>query len=146
MKKDLYVHMPIDPKATSTTFDFTSVSIADARRELVGQPTRAPRDWTTRRRPSDPDEALRDATIAWMARLPTDVRPDRMAARYARIANKICGLRCDRLACSNYLAGLLIVDRSHRQGFPVEVLREIANLSVYFSTTYPVERAWKTTA
>ena len=143
MRKDLYVHMPIERVMPSTTFEFTKVSITEAKRELDGAPAKKP-DWSRRRKPSDPNEPLRAATAAWMAALPDDMRPVRLAERFARIANKMCGLWNDPLACSNYLAELLIVDRSNRQGFPADIAKEIGNLAVYYATTYPLERSWAT--
>ena len=145
MRKDLYVHIPIERVVKSTTLDFAKVSIDDAKRELVGEPAKAQPDWSTRRKPSDPNERLSEATVAWMAGLPENLRPTRMAERFARIANKMCGLWANRLACSNYLTELLIVDRRHRQGFPADIAKEIGNLAVYFAATYPLERSWANT-
>jgi hypothetical protein len=70
-------------------------------------------------------------TTVWIALLPKPVRPNALAARFARIANLICIVWRDRLACRKYLAELLTDDRGGRKGFPIVVLREIEALQAY---------------
>ena len=72
-------------------------------------------------------------TAVWIALLPKQVRPNALAAQFARIANLVCAVWGDHLACRKYLAELLTDKRGDRKGFPIAVLREIEVLQAYYA-------------
>ena len=119
---------------------FEKVSLAEAKRVHDGTAQRTSRhDWSSRRAANDQDEPLREATVAWMAGLPDGVRPKHLAQRFPRIANKICAMWKHPVRCSTYIAGLLIVGRVRREGFPMPVAKEIGKLTVHYATLHPVD-------
>ena len=64
----------------------------------------------------------------WLGRLPSDVYPRELAARYPRIVNLIASQWDDAAACNAYFDGLLVDGRGARQGFPLGVQRELVKL------------------
>ncbi|MBS0325270.1 MAG: hypothetical protein JSS46_01840 [Proteobacteria bacterium] len=131
-------------------FEFEKVSIADARKAIEdGGPTghaSAPRkdgDWDAKRRGAA-SEPLSPETVAWLARLPATVRPNQLALRYARIANRICETWKAPLHCLRLLDGLITDDRGGRQGFPLHVATELANLrDHYYKQHRKGDQAWE---
>ncbi len=125
-----------DPYFISVTmpddaFEFEPVSIEEARKVLDG-PGAAPesRPPELRRAPLDPAEAvLSDAAIAWLARLPADVRPEHLPRVFPRIANRMAQVWPSPTLCEDYLRSLTVSDRPGRQGFPPDVMREIGSLA-----------------
>jgi hypothetical protein len=122
--------------------EFVSVTLAEARRELVGAPPKVtPSDWE-KRRAARVEESLLPATAQWIDELPAEVQPLDLALKYARIANRICELWDDDIRCASYLSDLMIIRRATRQGFPPDVAMEIGALNVYYATLHPPRRAW----
>lgn len=128
--------------------DFEPVSVDDARKSLerglgvlpesFGEPESPEQaeqqklEKLAQRRPPTPAETqLADETLSWLARLPAEVRPEALPRRFARIANRLAQLWPDRDACCDYLQSLIFSDRPDRQGFPLDVGREIALLLQY---------------
>ena len=72
-----------------TSLEFEVVSIEDARRELDGEAKQRAEFARNARQAQDPGGVLLEATAAWLASLPDDVRPTRLAEEYPRIANGI---------------------------------------------------------
>lgn len=90
------------------------------------------------RHPADRDEALRAEALRWLEDLPEPVRPCRLPAAYARIANEIARRWRDPDGCLAYLNDVLVDRRGTRQGFPMEVALELARLKSYYETVlYP---------
>jgi hypothetical protein len=88
-------------------------------------------DWVRHRAPRrHRDEVLSDAAVAWLARLPDDFRPDLLAARYPRIANRMALLWRDPGLIEEYLDDLLVARRPNRQGFAPEVASDLQSLQV----------------
>lgn len=90
-----------------------------------------------RLRKAKPIEQLLPTTVKWLASLPEQVRPVALANRYARIAN-VLALDWKRpVACRRYFDDLLL-DRSRnkRQGFPVDVHRELETLRDYYEAQH----------
>ncbi len=122
---------------------FENVSIEEAKRVLDGTPKRTYRDdWTNRRAAANDDERLEPSAVAWIHALPQEIQPLMTASRYVRIANRIAALWNQPARCSAYLSDLLIIRRNARRGFPVEIAREIGNLSVHYETLHPPGRSW----
>ena len=69
-----------------TSFDFEVVSIDDARRELEGEAKQRAASARNGKQVQDPGGVLLEATVTWLARLPDDVRPTRLAAEPPRDA------------------------------------------------------------
>lgn len=122
--------------------EFVSVTVAEARRELVGAPPKiTPSEWENRRA-VQVKEALFPATAQWIDELPADVQPRALALKYARIANRMCELWSDDLRCAAYLSDLMLIRRASRRGFPPDVAREIGAINVYYATLHPPRRVW----
>ena len=83
-------------------------------------------------RHAQPVMVLLPRTASWIASLPERVRPRALAAQYARIANLLCAVWDDPLACRHYFNDLLAGARPNRKGFPVAVLRELNDLQAYY--------------
>jgi hypothetical protein len=124
-------------------FVFEKVSLSDAREVLLGKPRTTGRDdWSTRRAAANEEELLQPETLEWLYDLPAIHQPHELAGRFVRIANRICELWTQPVRCSNYLRELMIVRRDKRQGFPIAIAREIADLAAYHDSLYPVGRSW----
>jgi hypothetical protein len=73
-------------------------------------------------------------TLTWAESLPPDIRPTALLHRYARIANLIAATWPDAKAFERYMESLLTDKRGgSRQGFPVDVLRELTTLALHHS-------------
>jgi hypothetical protein len=96
-----------------------------------------------RRRPPDPaEDRLSSAASEWLAALPQPVRPVALAARFPRIANRICALWRRPVRLDAYFDDLLIDRRGDRQGFPLAVAKELNALKDYYRTdVFPVQRS-----
>lgn len=88
-------------------------------------------------RAPQPVEELSAAAFRWLAQLPEAVRPIETGRRYARIVNRMAKLSRNTLRLLDYLDSLIISDRPYRQGFPVEVGREIAALHRHIKAQVP---------
>ena len=92
--------------------------------------------WKRERR-QETDEVLLDATLTWMARLPKDVRPMVLGARYPRIANNIADLWRRVARCEEYLDTLVVDRRGNRAGFAPDVAQELNNLRGFYAELHP---------
>ena len=119
-------------------------SIVDAQRVIEGEPA-IERAWPWGRvRTQQNDNVLLDTTLTWMARLPKDVRPMVLAARYPRIANNIANLWRRVARCEEYLDSLVVDRRGGRTGFPPDVAQELSNLRRFYAALYPKNGSgWK---
>jgi hypothetical protein len=79
-------------------------------------------------RKAKPIDRLLPLCERWLGRLPSDVYPRELAARYPRIVNLIASQWDDAAACTAYFDGLLVDRRGVRQGFPASVRRELVKL------------------
>ena len=75
-----------------------------------------------------PEEELQRWTFTWMAMLPKHLRPLRLGARYARIANRLAAVWSDEKTTSLYLDSLLLDQRGDRKGFSASVAGELRQL------------------
>ena len=93
-------------------------------------------DWT-KRRMSDPANGLLKPTFAWASNLPLEIQPRTLLYKFPRIANLIAAMWQDPNSIRRYVDDLLVDKRGNRQGFPVEVLRELFQLRAYYDEMHP---------
>jgi hypothetical protein len=126
------------PPVPDEGFEFELTDLASARMalddavtEIARQNARPtdPAEWAKRRRPPSPvDRALTGEAITWMLALPEPMRPEQLAERMPRLANKIAAVWNDRLRCASALHALTIDDRGGRRGLPGDILEEVKAL------------------
>jgi hypothetical protein len=101
-----------------------------------GPPADQGTNWT-KRRVTEPANGLLKPTVAWASTLPVEVCPRALLARFPRIANLIAAMWPDPNSFRRYVDDLLVDKRGNRQGFPVDVLKELFELRAYFDDTHP---------
>lgn len=126
---------------TDNSFEFEVTDFAEAREALdnesIALAAEAARpseltDWAKVRRPRTPkDRALTGTTIAWLLRLPADVRPAKLSERMPRLANQIAEAWPDRSICLLALQDLMSDNRGGRKGLPYELREEVTHLVAY---------------
>ena len=88
--------------------------------------------------PPPSDHAI--ATIAaWVARLPTERRPFALARSYPRIAERLAAIDLETSVAIRFLDSLTIDHRGDRNGFPVDVGRELMQLRLHYTQRLEVE-------
>jgi hypothetical protein len=119
---------------------FEKVTVEEAKAKLKADtpappPSQSEDRWKLQRQAQDVEtQELSDSAFVWLAQFKKGARPDALARRYPRIANKLADLWKRPLQCERYLDELLLDHRGNRQGFPPDVATEIAALKVYFLT------------
>lgn len=73
-------------------------------------------------------QQLEPAAEAYLRSLPGLKYPQALVERFARIANKIVGMKNDKRGLREYFESLTNDTRGGRQGFPFSVLMDIHNL------------------
>jgi hypothetical protein len=101
-----------------------------------GAAAEASEDWA-KRRASQPASGLLRPTVAWATSLPAKVQPTALLAKFPRVANLVAVLWKDPDSLRRYVDDLLVDKRGNRQGFPVDILREIFELRAYFDQLHP---------
>ena len=76
---------------------------------------------------------------AWFARLPMERRPFELVRSYPRIAERLAGIDADTSVAIGYLDSLTIDHRGDRNGFPVDVGRELMQLRLHYAQRLEVE-------
>ena len=71
-------------------------------------------------------------TLTWLERLPSEVQPNALMQRFARVANLIAASWSDPKAFATYMDSLLDDKRGDRRGFPPEVQAELIVLKEYY--------------
>lgn len=112
-----------------------------------GAPPVAPQapeaDWT-KRRTAEPANGLLKPTFTWASTLPLDVQPRALLFKFPRIANLIAALWQDPNSLRRYVDDLLVDKRGSRQGFPLDVLRELFRLRAHYDELHPASaRPWE---
>jgi hypothetical protein len=103
-------------------------------------------NWT-KRRTSEPANGLLKPTFAWASTLPIEVQPRSLLYKFPRIANLLAAMWQDPNSFRRYIDDLLVDRRGNRQGFPVEVLRELFELRAHYEELYPDRSAtWDVTS
>jgi hypothetical protein len=90
-----------------------------------------------KRRTSEPANGLLKPTFAWAANLPLEIQPRTLMYKFPRIANLMAAMWQDPNSLRRYVDDLLVDRRGNRQGFPVEVLRELFKLRAYYDELHP---------
>ena len=105
----------------------------------------AARDWTgAKRRKTEPANGLLKPTFAWASTLPVEVQPRSLLYKFPRIANLMAAMWPDPNSFRRYIDDLLVDKRGNRQGFPVDVLRELFELRAYYDELHPdTSRPWE---
>ena len=86
-------------------------------------------DWIRLRAPQrHRDLVLSDAAHAWVQRLPPDMQPQNLCARFPRVANQLALLWRDPGLADYLLDDLTAPHRPGRRGFPPEVIGELLAL------------------
>ncbi len=91
----------------------------------------------TKRRTSEPANGLLKPTFAWASTLPIEIQPRSLLYKFPRIANLLAAMWPDPNSFRRYIDDLLVDKRGNRQGFPVDVLRELFELRAYYEQQYP---------
>ena len=100
-------------------------------------------DWATRRAKA-PATGLLRPTVQWASMLPRDVVPHALLSKFPRIANLLAVLWQDPGSLRRYLDDLLVDKRGNRQGFPLEILRELFAFRAYYDQLHPgSSRPWE---
>jgi hypothetical protein len=76
---------------------------------------------------------LSSALQAWLDRLPEMARAPKLAAAFPRIAERIALFDGEPPFAARYLDQLMIDQRGDRQGFPIEIGRELMRLRSHYS-------------
>lgn len=120
-------------------FEFEPVSVEDVRKLLRAE---AP---PTFHKSTDPFKALRRKeapvvlegyALAWLANLPSSIRPRVCAEKYPRIINKLAAIWEVSDISSEYLSELLVDSRGNRKGFAPEISKEIWTLRAHKNADY----------
>lgn len=123
--------------ADSGSLEFEKVSLTDARKALeetgpaAHATARKPQNWDEKRSQTLA-EPLGDEANAWIAELPESVRPNQLALRYPRLANRLCKAWSEPAKFDRLLDDLMIDRRGTRKGFPLQVANELATLRDHF--------------
>lgn len=112
-------------------FSVQRVSVRRSRRADRRSATEGGTDYTAVRKAAPMNEPL-PATMKWIARLPTSVRPYALLRQFPRLANALAMNARDNAALSACLYDLLVDHRGRRKGFPSEVESELLALRKYF--------------
>ena len=100
-------------------------------------------DWEARRA-KEPASGLLRPTAQWVSKLPRDVVPHALLSKFPRIANLLAVLWQDPGSLRRYLDDLLVDKRGNRQGFPLEILRELFAFRAYYDQLHPgSSRPWE---
>jgi hypothetical protein len=79
------------------------------------------------------------AIAAWVARLPKERRPLALVRSYPRLAERLARIDTDPSVAIGYLDSLTIDHRGDRNGFPVDVGRELMQLRLHYAQRLEVE-------
>jgi len=115
-----------------TEFSVQRVNVRRTRRADSRSATADVTDYVTVRKAAPVNEPL-PATMKWIARLPTSVRPYALLRQFPRVANALAIASRDNDALSECLYDLLVDRRGQRRGFPAEVTGELLALRRYLA-------------
>ena len=118
------------------SLEFEKVSVGEARLALEAEPAK-PDASQSYKRTRTLEEPLLGVTRAWLAALPEDVRPIKLAQQFPRIANRLRHVWKRVATCEAYLDDLLVSRRGTRKGFQLEITQELEALREYYARLYP---------
>lgn len=119
---------------------FEKISVDEAKEALKVQETKVPappeKNWSPQRHTQSSGEVnVTKDVMAWLSKLPPEVRPRALAVQFPRIFNKIAALWAFPLQCEDLLNELLLDERGTRKGFPPDVAQELTMLKIHFIKT-----------
>jgi hypothetical protein len=82
------------------------------------------------------EELVLPKTIKWARSIPSDLRPRALVIKFPRIANAMADIWSQPRLFNILLCQLMLDDRGERDGFPLDVLQDLANLRVHFDSRY----------
>jgi len=126
---------PNDARVDGDTCPGISAATAGAT-AASAPPAASDMDWAKHRK-SEPANGLLKPTFAWASTLPIEVQPRSLLYKFPRIANLLAAMWPDPNSLRRYLDDLLVDKRGNRQGFPVDVLKELFELRAYYEEQYP---------
>jgi hypothetical protein len=87
---------------------------------------------------------VRSSTIAWARTIPSDLRPRALVMKFPRIANSLAEAWEHPKLFEMRLRELVHDDRGGRNGFPFDVVQDLANLQTYFNQqrSAPAQDVW----
>lgn len=122
-------------------FDVTVQGKHEPKRQPAAVPPTAihaaPRQAQNWQRMGEPASVVLPPTRHWLIGLPASVRPQALVARFPRIANVIAADWSEPRVLRAYFDDLLIENRRDREGFPIDVLRELLALRAFFADLHP---------
>jgi len=136
---------PPDDRVDADTRPPAKPAPAGAPRRAAAPGSSSPRDadWTRQRR-TEPANGLLKPTFAWASSLPNEVQPRALLGKFPRIANLLAAMWPDPNSFRRYMDDLLVDKRGNRQGFPLDVLKELFELRTYYDEQYPdMSRPWE---
>lgn len=71
-------------------------------------------------------------TFKWLAKLPRETRPNALAVKFPRVANRLAEVWNRPPECERYLDDLMTDTRGDRQGFPPDVASDLEALKKHF--------------
>lgn len=99
----------------------------------AGNPSHGSMSYTHLRRPVNPEFLkVRQSTITWARGIPSDIRPRALVIKFPRIANILAAAWANPIQFDKALREFMMDSRGQRQGFPLDVLNDLANLRAYF--------------
>ena len=117
--------------------------VATAQLRADGAQAQSDVDWTSLRS-KEPATGLLRPTAQWASALPRDVVPHELLSKFPRIANLLAVLWQYPGSLRRYVDDLLVDKRGIRQGFPLEILRELYALRAYYDQLHPgFSRPWE---
>jgi hypothetical protein len=123
--------------------DEVRVSGAPSAPGVPGTPAAPQEDWAKRRK-SEPANGLLKPTFAWASTLPVEAQPRSLMYKFPRIANLLAAMWPDPNSFRRYMDDLLVDKRGNRQGFPVDVLKELFELRAYYDEVHlDTSRPWE---
>lgn len=89
------------------------------------------KDWEKQRKNTDFSKpTLSHEALLWLNEIPEESRPIVLPKKFPHIVNAIAKHWKTPFNCNNYLDQLTIRQREDRQGFPVEVFRELMKITL----------------
>jgi hypothetical protein len=115
---------------------FEKVSVQEAKAALDGDKAVPPaeKNWAQMRDAGASNNAkLTEQVWVWVDGLPKEVQPENLVRRFPRIAIKLAELWRRPFQCDKYLDALILDQRGSRQGFPLDVAKELALLKTHLN-------------
>jgi hypothetical protein len=134
--------VPIDARVDDDVCAPAAPAGAKSGGALAATPSAAEEEDWAKRRKSQPANGLLKPTFAWASTLPVEAQPRSLMYKFPRIANLLAAMWPDPSSFRRYMDDLLVDKRGNRQGFPVDVLKELFELRAYYEELHPDASMW----